>query len=155
MKPVRFTGIISILFLACFSAADEPRFAGPTKDGAFLLPNGWTLTPAGRHTVLTDLPLNIIPLADKKHALVGTGGFNRHELSLIDLETGKVAATADVRQSWFGLAHRPQARKDMVVRRRPRHRSHLRPEGRQVHPNQRKGDGPHQAIDQEPCQGLR
>ena len=34
---------------------------------------------------LTDLPLNIIPLADNRHALVATSGYNKHELSLIDL----------------------------------------------------------------------
>jgi hypothetical protein len=31
-----------------------PGFPGPTKDG-FLLPNGWHLTPVGRHVEITDL----------------------------------------------------------------------------------------------------
>ncbi len=85
------------------SADEKPRFAGPTEKG-FLLPNGWMLTPAGEHVELSDLPLNIIPLADNRHVLVATSGFNRHELSLVDLETKSVVSKQTVRQSWFGLA---------------------------------------------------
>jgi YVTN family beta-propeller protein len=88
-------------------ADDKPRFAGPTEKG-FLLPNGWTLTPAGKHVTLTDLPLNILPLADNKYALVATSGFNKHELSLIDLAALKVVDAQTVRQSWFGLAMSPK-----------------------------------------------
>jgi YVTN family beta-propeller protein len=84
-------------------AEDRPRLPGPTEHG-FLLPNGWTITPAGRQVPLTDLPLNIVPLADGKHALVATSGFNRHQLSLIDLAAGTVLAQETVQQSWFGLA---------------------------------------------------
>ncbi|HJZ54653.1 MAG TPA: alkaline phosphatase family protein, partial [Gemmataceae bacterium] len=62
------------------------------------------LTPVGKHVEITDLPLNIHPLRDNKHALVTTNGFNRHEISLIDLGEGKVVASEWARQSWFGLA---------------------------------------------------
>ncbi len=87
-------------------AQDKPQFAGPIE-GGFLLPNGWTITPAGAQVDLTDLPLNILPLADGKHALVATNGFNDHQLSLVDLAEKAVVAKQDVRQSWFGLAHDP------------------------------------------------
>jgi hypothetical protein len=87
-------------------AQDKPTFPGPTDKG-FLLPNGWTLTPAGKHVTLADLPLNIVPLADNKHALVSTSGFNKHELSLVDLTTQKLVTSETVRQSWFGLALTP------------------------------------------------
>jgi len=81
----------------------QPRYAGKSDQG-FLLPNGWTLSPAGEQVTLTDLPLNIIPLADGRHALVATSGFNSHNLSLIDLAEKSVVTDANVRQSWFGLA---------------------------------------------------
>src|SRR5262245_22913477 len=103
----RFTAIIG---LSAF-ADDKPgpkndptsSFAGPTKDG-FLLPNGWHLTPVGRHVEITDLPLNIHPMNDGWHVLVTTNGFNRHEVSLIDLKEGKVVVSEWARQSWFGFA---------------------------------------------------
>jgi YVTN family beta-propeller protein len=84
-------------------AEDTPRYAGPTDKG-FLLPNGWTITPAGEQVTLTDLPLNIVPLADGRHALTATSGFNTHNLSIVDLVEKKVVANEFVQQSWFGLA---------------------------------------------------
>jgi YVTN family beta-propeller protein len=98
---------LTLLLAAPFAlpllADEKPRYAGPTENG-FVLPNGWTLTPAGRHAILPDLPLNILPLADGKHALVACSGYNQHELALIELNGPAVVETAKVRQSWFGLA---------------------------------------------------
>jgi YVTN family beta-propeller protein len=95
---------LSLLLVLSFSIAEpiETTRPGPTKDG-FLLSNGWHLTPAGKHIITTDLPLNIIPLKDGVHALVGTAGFNPHQISLINLATGKVVASETVIQSWFGM----------------------------------------------------
>ena len=53
----------------------ETRFAGPVA-GGFLLPNGWTITPAGDQVTLTDLPLHEIPLPDGRHALAATSGYD-------------------------------------------------------------------------------
>jgi hypothetical protein len=61
------------VFVAPAAAQDDP-FPGQKKDG-FLLPNGWMITPAGEQVLLKDLPLNIVPLADGRHALVATSGF--------------------------------------------------------------------------------
>lgn len=85
------------------AAAEEATARpGPSANG-FLLPNGWRLTPAGKHVSVTDLPLNLVPLKDGRHALVGTAGFNPHQLSLIDLDEAKIVSQATVIQSWFGL----------------------------------------------------
>lgn len=84
-------------------AQDKPRFAGPTEQG-FLLPNGWTITPAGKQITLKDLPLNIIPLTDGNQVLVASSGYNDHELALVDLASQSITARDTVRQSWFGLA---------------------------------------------------
>ncbi|MHB1556548.1 MAG: beta-propeller fold lactonase family protein [Isosphaeraceae bacterium] len=88
---------------AIVNAQETPRFAGPTERG-FLLPNGWKLEPAGEHVILADLPLNIVPLDDNRRVLVATDGFNKHELTLINLAEKKVVARQETRQSWFGLA---------------------------------------------------
>lgn len=96
--------VTALVFADDKNAPEAPKTAGPTKDG-FLLPNGWHLTPVGKHAVTTDLPLNIIPLKDNKHALIASSGFNSHDLALVDL-TGepKIVAKTTVGQSWFGLA---------------------------------------------------
>ena len=85
------------------AATEKPRFAGPSEQG-FLLPNGWTLTPAGEHLQLNDLPLNIIALPDGEHVLVSTNGYNAHELSLVNLASKQVVSKQANFQSWFGLA---------------------------------------------------
>jgi YVTN family beta-propeller protein len=96
-------GGLGVLLAIGAHAEDQPQFPGPTAKG-FLLPNGWTITPAGKHVSLSDLPLNILPLADNRHALVATSGYNKHELSLVDLKELRVVANESVRQSWYGLA---------------------------------------------------
>jgi DNA-binding beta-propeller fold protein YncE len=88
---------------------EAPRYAGPTPEEGFLLPNGWTLKPAGQQIPLADLPLDIRALSDSRHVLVATSGYNAHELSLIDLEDRTVVDRQAVRQSWFGLAMSPKA----------------------------------------------
>jgi YVTN family beta-propeller protein len=88
-------------------SAAPPKSAGSSEKG-FVLPNGWVLTPAGRHVELTDLPLNIVPLSDNRRVLVGTDGYNRHLLSLIDLGQEKEVAKEAVGESWFGLVASPK-----------------------------------------------
>jgi DNA-binding beta-propeller fold protein YncE len=107
--PCRFRCLIpaiSAFFVLPLFADDAPRGPGPTPDG-FLLPNGWTISPVGRHVTLTDLPLSILPLNGGRTALVATSGYNKHELSVVDLTEGAVTVKASVRQSWFGLATDP------------------------------------------------
>jgi Lactonase, 7-bladed beta-propeller/Phosphoesterase family len=85
------------------TAIPTAQFPGPDEEG-FLLPNGWRLTPAGRQTVLTDLPLNIIALPGNRQALVATSGYNTHLLALVDLESGKIINQIAAHETWFGLA---------------------------------------------------
>src|SRR5207237_7192805 len=107
--PMRTTLVAACLLAAFAVLADEPAAKpGPTADGGFRLPNGWTVTPVGRQVTLTDLPLNILPLADGKRALVASSGYNPHELALVDLESARVTAKEVVKQSWFGLATDPR-----------------------------------------------
>jgi YVTN family beta-propeller protein len=99
-------GVLAVVVLPSLWSQEKPRFPGPSEQG-FLLPNGWTVSPVGQQVVLSDLPLNILPLADSKHALVATSGYNQHELTLVDLAASKVVDRQTVRQSWFGLALAP------------------------------------------------
>ena len=71
--PVSAVFAPALLFASAAFADDKPTLPGPTATG-FLLPNGWHLTPAGQHIAISDLPLNIHPLKDNKHALVTTNG---------------------------------------------------------------------------------
>jgi YVTN family beta-propeller protein len=106
----RFTAVC-LTVVAAFSlpafGQEKPRFPGPTEKG-FLLPNGWHITPVGQQVETSDLPLNIIPLADGKHVLMACNGFNRHELMVIDLAEQKIVDRQSAFQSWFGVATSPE-----------------------------------------------
>ncbi len=99
--PLRSSAVVLLLALSAH-AQDAPRYPGPVE-GGFLLPNGWTVTPVGDQIALTDLPLNIVPLPDNRHALVASSGYNAHELVLVDLETRARVHETTARESWFGL----------------------------------------------------
>lgn len=88
-------------------ADDPPRFAGPIT-GGYLLPNGWKITPTEKQVPLNDLPLNIVPLADGKHVVTGTSGYNPHTLYLIDVAAQQIVSSVTSRNSWFGLAVAPE-----------------------------------------------
>jgi YVTN family beta-propeller protein len=76
--------------------------------GAITLPNGWRITPAGKHIKLPgDLPMKMAVTADGTQLLVNTAGFHDHSLSVIDLRTQKIAATLDVIKTWDGMAFDP------------------------------------------------
>ncbi len=102
-RRVGFLSLLLVLSSSLVTAQDKPTHPGSTA-GGFLLPNGWTVSPVGRQVPLTDMPLNILPLADSRRALVATNGYNRHELSLVDLQDRRVLGNEPAFHSWFGLA---------------------------------------------------
>jgi YVTN family beta-propeller protein len=109
-RGIALAFLLGVVVVSLAGVQEKPRFAGPTSDG-FLLPNGWTISPAGEQVALADLPLNIIPLADNKHALVACSGYNPHALSLVDLQTKQVVSKYSPGNSWFGLAVSPEENK--------------------------------------------
>ena len=102
--------LLLTLPIAAAHADNPPTTAGPTKTG-FLLPNGWHLTPAGKHLVTSDLVLNILPLKDNRQAIVSTCGYNTHQVMVVDLAELKPTSKTSVAQSWFGLAATPDESK--------------------------------------------
>ncbi len=112
-RGVGFCGLM-LLWIVCPLQADDPaakpQFPGPSEAG-FLLPNGWRLTPAGEHVLLTDLPLNILTAADGKYAFVATSGYNAHELTVVNLASQTKVAVQRAPQSWFGMAADPASKR--------------------------------------------
>ena len=84
----------------------------PTNDPTFpkiLLPNGWSLTPAGTSLLLGDLPLNM-QLAPGGRLLAATNnGQSTQTVQLIDPATEKLLDERVIRKSWYGLAWSPAA----------------------------------------------
>lgn len=68
-----------------------------------LLPNGWTLTPAGHSLPLGDLPLNIAVSSSGKYAAVTNNGQSTQTLQLIDVAGERVLDSVIIPKSWLGL----------------------------------------------------
>lgn len=68
-----------------------------------LLPNGWSLSPAGRSVQLGDLPLNIQVSHDKKLIAVTNNGQSTQSIQLIDTRTEKITDEKTVDKAWYGL----------------------------------------------------
>ena len=95
-------------------AAAPPRPPGRYRPGVSLpdlaqaegvrLPNGWRVTPAGKHISLPgDLPLDMAFSPDGKFLLVNTAGYHDHGVDVIDPATGKLVQHVDTGKSWAGL----------------------------------------------------
>ena len=67
------------------------------------LPNGWTLSPAGRSLPLGDLPLNIAISKSKKMMAVTNNGQSVQSIQLINPVTEKILDIVTVPKSWYGL----------------------------------------------------
>ena len=67
------------------------------------LPNGWSLTPAGKSFPLGDLPLNMALSSSKKYMAVTNNGHGKQYLQLVDVRNEKVLDSIIIRQSWVGI----------------------------------------------------
>src|SRR6201996_3846838 len=69
-----------------------------------LLPNGWSLTPAGHSLPLGDLPLNIAVSSSRRYLAVTNNGQSTQTIQLIDAVKQQVLDSVIIPKSWLGLA---------------------------------------------------
>lgn len=68
------------------------------------LPNGWSITPAGKSLNLDDLPLNMVVSPSKKYLAVTNNGQSTQSIQLIDIATEKVVSQVAVAKAYLGLS---------------------------------------------------
>lgn len=68
-----------------------------------MLPNGWSLTPAGRSVEVGDLPLNIAVSPSGRLMAVTNNGQGKQSIQLIDSKNEKVISTIEIPKSFYGL----------------------------------------------------
>lgn len=81
-----------------------PTWPGLTTAGAVLLPNGWSLKPAGRQAVLGDFPVALAEHPSEPIFAVLHAGYGEHEVMTVAAGTGKVIARVAFKESFNGLA---------------------------------------------------
>lgn len=76
-----------------------------------LLPNHWSLRPAGATVDLGDFPVNFVVTPDGKFAVVLHCGYGQHELVVVDLGTKQITSRAAVDEAFYGLTISKDGRK--------------------------------------------
>ena len=74
-----------------------------TAQNIVTLPNGWSLSPAGKSLPLGDLPLNIAVSSSKKWIAVTNNGQSKQSLQLIDAKNELILDNIEIAKSWLGL----------------------------------------------------
>jgi YVTN family beta-propeller protein len=95
------------LLTAGSAAAQRPT--NDPKATSILLPNGWSLTPAGTSLPLGDLPLNMQLAPGGRLLAVTNNGQGTQKVQLIDPATEKLLDEKPIAKSWYGLAWSPAA----------------------------------------------
>ena len=100
--------MIRSLILACLATSWAfAQLPGPTN-GTTLLPNGWSISPVGRHLSTPDYVLGLSPSPDGR-VLVGLhSGFNPHGLVVTKPDGSAILQRIPLRSSWMGLAWSPE-----------------------------------------------
>src|SRR5262249_20603178 len=84
-------------------AGQEVQWPGLKPDGSMLLPNQWTLKPAGEHIGLDDFPVNIAVHPKGTFAAVLHCGYSTNEIVMVNLPDRKVVSRSDVPEAFYGI----------------------------------------------------
>jgi DNA-binding beta-propeller fold protein YncE len=95
---------VILFFQFFFLASHSQQIITPGKKAStILLPNGWSLSPAGSSIPLGDLPLNMAVSASKQFIAVTNNGYSDQSIELIDVAKGKLLDSIRIPKSWYGL----------------------------------------------------
>ena len=92
---------ITCLFFYLFQIQAQTKTQG--QKNRITLPNGWSLTPAGKSLPLGDLPLNIAISSTKKLMAVTNNGQSTQSIQLIDPKNDIILDNVEIPKSWYGL----------------------------------------------------
>jgi YVTN family beta-propeller protein len=88
-------------FLLMFHLSAQTQTAYPGK--RTLLPNGWSITPAGRQIAIGDFPIAMTLSPDGALLAVAHAGVGLQYVQLFDAKTGAPLDSLTVNKLWYGL----------------------------------------------------
>src|SRR5579862_709247 len=103
IRPSRIPLVVFTLMIFLSSLAQPPA-QDFFQSKRVKLPNGWSLTPAGRSMQLGDLPLNLVVSHSGKLLAVSNDGQGEQSLELIDIISEHKLCHVPIPKSWYGLA---------------------------------------------------
>src|ERR1700743_3064150 len=81
----------------------EAQDGATLEQGRVRLPNGWSLTPAGKNLPLGDLPLNIAVSKSHRYAAVTNDGQSVQTIQLLDPQNDVELDKIVIGKAWGGL----------------------------------------------------
>jgi YVTN family beta-propeller protein len=124
----RATLTIAALLIGCacliagMERADDPapskpptvarQLPGVQASGSVLLPNQWSLQPAGRQIELGDFPVNIAVHPSGEWLAALHAGYGEHEIQIVDLRRARprVCSRVNLEQTFYGLVFAPDGK---------------------------------------------
>src|SRR4051794_21163531 len=96
-------GLALAAITVCAQVVVNRRLPGKKADG-YLLPNGWSLTPAGRQVELGGLPLRLVAVPGQPYLITTSNGYVNHFLAVIDAANEQVVDRVPIQEGWMGIA---------------------------------------------------
>ncbi len=99
-----------VIFVSAALLCSQPggrEQPGPQPSGFVLLPNGWSIQPAGRQIPLDTMPMSTALSPDGKFLLVLNGGYRPPSISVMTVSPLKEIARVPVADAWLGLTFAP------------------------------------------------
>src|SRR5689334_11909439 len=83
--------------------AARVEWPGAKADGSVLLPNQWSLHPAGQPVELADFPVNVAIHPRGRFVAILHCGFSEHQIQIVDLKTPSVVSRSNVNEAFYGM----------------------------------------------------
>ncbi|MGZ5134604.1 MAG: bifunctional YncE family protein/alkaline phosphatase family protein [Flavitalea sp.] len=104
LQKIGFTIAITVVSIFTSAQKTSEAVADELKRKVVTLPNGWSLSPAGRSLPLGDLPLNIAVSPSRQLIAVTNNGQSVQSIQLINTRTEKILDNIVIPKSWYGIA---------------------------------------------------
>ncbi len=100
--------LVCIAFVTSCSRKEESRahldsLLNRLETGRVMLPNGWSLSPAGKSIPLGDFPMNLVLSPAGKYMAITNNGQGKQTVALIDPAAEKILDEVEIKKSWYGL----------------------------------------------------
>ncbi len=102
MRPTFLLPLLAVLPLI-HAAEPVPEVPGVRADGSVLLPNQWSLRPAGKQIRAGDFPVNIAVHPSGQWMAVLHAGYGPHEVAVLDCKTGDIVSRVGIEEAFYGL----------------------------------------------------
>ncbi len=97
------SSVLSLVLIFLFQSSFTQSLTELEKKRV-LLPNGWSLTPAGKNLSIGELPLNMAVTRNRKYMAITNNGQSAHTIDLIDIEKETRIDSIVIAKAWYGLA---------------------------------------------------